>query len=58
LISFSTKFSENLHNELKITKNSMGMGKFKPLEKKDLLKIAAIFGIIVVPLIFAFSISR
>jgi hypothetical protein len=36
----------------------MGMGKFKPLEKKDLLKIAAIFGIIAVPLIFAFSISH
>ena len=36
----------------------MGMGKFTPLEKKDLLKIAAIFGIIAVPLIFAFSISR
>jgi hypothetical protein len=34
------------------------MGKFKQLEKKDLLKIAAIFGIIAVPLIFAFSISR
>ena len=36
----------------------MGMGKFKPLEKKDFLKITAIFGIIAVPLIFAFSISR
>jgi len=36
----------------------MGMSKFMPLEKKDLLKIAAIFGIIAVPLIFAFSISH
>lgn len=36
----------------------MNMGKFKPLEKKDLLKIAVIFGIIAVPLIFAFSISH
>jgi hypothetical protein len=36
----------------------MGMGKFKGLEGKDLLKIIVIFGIIVVPLIFAFSTSR
>jgi hypothetical protein len=34
------------------------MDKFKPLEKKDWLKIAAIFGIIAVPLIFAFSVTR
>lgn len=32
------------------------MGKFKPLDKKDYLKIAAIFGIIAVPLLFALSI--
>jgi len=34
------------------------MGKFQALERKDMLKIAAIFGIIAVPLIFAFSISH
>jgi hypothetical protein len=33
------------------------MGRFKPLEKKDYLKIAVIFGIIAVPLIFAVSIQ-
>jgi len=32
------------------------MGRFKPLNKKDCVKIAAIFGIVAVPLIFAFSI--
>ncbi|EPA04918.1 hypothetical protein BG20_I1095 [Candidatus Nitrosarchaeum limnium BG20] len=32
------------------------MGRFKSLDKKDFIKIAAIFGIIAVPLIFAFSI--
>jgi hypothetical protein len=37
--SFSTKFSENLPNKLKITKNSMCMGKFKPLEKKPCSKL-------------------
>jgi hypothetical protein len=34
------------------------MGKFKGLERKDLLKIIVIFGIIAGPLIFAFSISH
>lgn len=34
------------------------MGRSKSLEKKDLLKIAAIFGIIAVPLLFAFYIGR
>jgi hypothetical protein len=33
------------------------MGRFKPLEKRDYLKIAAIFGIITIPLLFAFSIQ-
>jgi hypothetical protein len=33
------------------------MGRFKPLEKRDYLKIAAIFGIIIVPLLFALSIQ-
>jgi len=33
------------------------MGRFKPLGKKDYLKIAVIFGIIAVPLIFAVSIQ-
>jgi len=32
------------------------MGRFKPLDKKDYVKIAAIFGIIVVPILFALSI--
>lgn len=32
------------------------MGRFKPLEKKDYLKIVVIFGIIAVPLLFALSI--
>ncbi len=30
------------------------MGRFKPLDKKDYLRIAAILGIIAVPLIIAF----
>jgi len=30
------------------------MGRFKPLDKKDYIKIAAIIGIISVPLIIAF----
>lgn len=33
-------------------------GRLKPLEKKDLFKIAAIFGIIAVPLLLAFSIGH
>lgn len=31
-----------------------GMGRFKPLEKKDFLKICVICGIVVVPLLLAF----
>ena len=31
------------------------MGRFKPLEKKDAIKIAVITGIIVGPLLFALS---
>ena len=34
------------------------MGNLKVLDKKDLIKIAAIFGIIAIPLIFTFYISR
>jgi len=33
------------------------MGRFKPLERRDYIKIAAIFGIITVPLLFALSIK-
>jgi hypothetical protein len=34
------------------------MGRFKPMNKVDFLKIAAIFGIIVIPLLFVFSIGH
>lgn len=36
LMSFSTKFSENLPNELKITKNSDGYGQIQAIGKKRL----------------------
>ena len=50
-------FAWNLPITLKICqKHGVIMGKFKSLDKKDTLKIAVIFGIIAVPLIFAFSI--